>query len=143
MTNSGIKNSVRKTARQAGILYLIFALIGIYLFFIHPSTTVSGDAAATAQKMLANEMAFRIGKALSLLTGIMFIFLVFLLYRLFNPVNTHLANLMAALVIVALPVGIINDVVQITALGIYKGVSNQFFYNQQLRSKLVTHFVDS
>ena len=76
-------DSTKKTARIAGVLYLILAITGAYgIIFIPSKIIVPGDAAATASKLLANEFLFRTGIINDLISNIIFVFLVLVLYRL-------------------------------------------------------------
>ena len=55
-------NSIQKTARFAGILYLVITVAAIVAHIYVPSNIiVSGDAAATANNIMNSETLFRIG----------------------------------------------------------------------------------
>jgi hypothetical protein len=70
-----------------------------------PSTLiVSGDAAATANNIMANEMLFRLGIVGSLLVQIIQILVVLLLYKLLKPVNKNMAVLMVVFALVGIPI---------------------------------------
>src|SRR5713101_8173868 len=61
---STIDESQRKAARVAGFTYLFtFAIVVFSNFAIHDRLNVAGNAAATAQNILAHETLFRIGIA--------------------------------------------------------------------------------
>ena len=52
----------QRLARIAGVLYLAVAILsGFAIGFVRPKVYVSGDAAATAQNIAANEGLFRLG----------------------------------------------------------------------------------
>jgi Domain of unknown function (DUF4386) len=112
----------KKLARIAGVLYLFLAITGVYgLMYVGSQTYVRGDAAATAQKMLANEFLFRTGIAGNLISQTLFVFLVMAFYRLLKQVNAYQAKLMVALVLVSIPITFICESFNITALMILKG----------------------
>jgi len=93
--------SIKKTARFAGLLYLIWVITGIYgITYVPSQTIVRGDTVATANKILANEFLFRTGIINDIISNTIFVFLVLLLYRLFKHVNERQAKLLVALVIV-------------------------------------------
>ena len=69
----------------------------------------------------SNEFLYRTGIISDLISSVTFIFLVLALYRLFKPVNEHLAKLMVALVIVQVPIGFIVDVFKIASFMTLKG----------------------
>ena len=68
-------NSLKKTARLAGLLYLAMAIPAPFgLLYIPSKIIVQGDAAATANNMLANEFLFRTGIVSHLFCAIIFLF---------------------------------------------------------------------
>lgn len=114
--------SLKRTARLAGVLYLISAVIAPFsLIYVPSKTIVTGDVAATAEKMLAHEMLFRTSMALGIFSLILFLFVALVQYKLFEEVSKSLASIMAILVIVQIPIGFIIDTFSITALMIFKG----------------------
>lgn len=122
MTTTLSTANLRKTARLTGVLYFIFALLGTYTFFyVQPRVFTNGDAVATAQNMLAHESLLRVGTACGIITNFMFVVIVLLFYKIFCQVNAFLAKLMVGFVLVALPVALLGDVLELTALSIFKG----------------------
>lgn len=116
------ESSPKKTARIAGLLYLIWVLTGFYgLIFLPAKIMVKGDAAATAAKILANEFLFRTGIINNLFSAVICVFLLLALYRLFKPVNKEQAKLMAILFFLTIPVVFITEAFNITTLMILKG----------------------
>jgi hypothetical protein len=114
--------TLKKTARLAGLLYLIWVITAMYgLIYVTSKTMVSGDTAATAHKMVANEFIFRTGILNDLISITIGIFLLLSLYRLFKKVNEHLAKLMVMLLFVTFPVAFIMDASSIASLMIFKG----------------------
>lgn len=112
----------RRYARITGLLYLVFAAMGIFGFaYAEPRLYVANNAAATAQRLLAGEALFRWDKALAMVSGVLFIFIVLRLYRLLKPVNEQQARLMVVLVAVTIPAAIVALALQMTALQVFKG----------------------
>ena len=126
-------NSTKKTARIAGLLYLILGIIGAYgIMYVPSKIMVRGDAAATSNNILANEFLFRTGIVSQLISSVIFIFLVLVLYRLFKQVNEHQAKLMVAMVIVQIPIAFLIEAFNITSLMILKNeVLKTFELNQK------------
>lgn len=90
---------IKRAARQAGLLYLglsILAMIGY--FYLRPRFVISGDAAATARNILANEPLYRVGILIDVTVQVLFILVVLTLYRLFRDVDRTQARIMVALV---------------------------------------------
>ena len=79
---------------MAGFLYFIYIVIHISANVIGRSKLiVYGDAAATAQKIMASEWQFRIGFLSDLLSAVLFLLTAWALYVLLKPVNKNLALL--------------------------------------------------
>ena len=115
-------NSTKKTARLAGLLYLIWAITGVYgLIYVPSKIMVRGDAVATANNILANEFLFRTYIINDLISNTIWVFLVLVLYRLFKQVSERQAKLLVALVIVQVPAGFFMGAFNITSLMILKG----------------------
>ena len=84
----------QKTARIAGLLYLIYIVVHTSADVIGRSgIIVYGDAAATGQYILASAWQFRIGFMLDLFAAVLFFLAAWALYRLLKPVNENLALL--------------------------------------------------
>jgi hypothetical protein len=115
-------NSLKKTARLAGLLYLILDIPGYYgIMYVPSKIIVQGDAVATANNILANEFLFRTGIVSFLISNIIWVFFVLVLYRLFKHVNEHQAELMVALMTVTVSIAFVIEIFNITALMILKG----------------------
>ena len=89
--------NVQKTARFAGVLYLLITVFAIIAHMVMPTTIiVDGDAAATAQNIVDNATLFRVGgvgsELVILLTEII---LSIVLYVLLKPVDKTLSLLAA------------------------------------------------
>jgi len=118
--------SLKRTARLAGVLYLVSAVIGPFsLIYVPSKTIVSGNAVATAEKMLANEMLFRTSIAVGIFSLLLFLLVALVQYKLFEDVNKNLASIMAILVIVQVPIVFVIDTFSITSLMIFKGQALQ------------------
>lgn len=116
------KSALKKTARQAGLLYLIWIITGLFgIFYVPLQTIVKGDAVATANKILANEFVFRIGIINDIISNTIWVFIALALYRLFKQINERQAKLMVALVLVQIPVVFFMEALNITSLMIFKG----------------------
>ncbi len=95
-------------ARQAGVLYLLFAVMAILDEFFVPSLIVSGDATATARNITAAGLTFRIGIVSGFVTHVMFIIVVVSLYNLLKDVDNKYALLMVQLVSVGVVIALAN-----------------------------------
>jgi len=85
-------NSIKNTARLAGVLYLLIAVLAPFSILYIPSTLiVPGDAATTASNILASDGLFRLGIVVDSVVILLEIALVAVLYVLLRPVNKMLA----------------------------------------------------
>jgi len=90
---------IKRTARRAGLLYLVMAILAmIGFFYLGPQFVITGDAAATARTILEKEQLYRTMVLINLVAMVLFIFVVVELYRLFEDVDRNQARLMVALV---------------------------------------------
>jgi len=85
-------NSIKKTARIAGVLYLIVAIAAFFgPMYVLPSLLVPGDATTTANNIMASESLFRAGIVSYLIIFLSEIVLSVILYVLLKPVSKTLA----------------------------------------------------
>jgi len=114
--------SKKRTARIAGLLYVLLALTGIFNLIYVPSTLiVFGDATATANNIKSSELLFRTGILSGLISNVIFVFLVLALYRLLKDISHKQAILMVTLVVISVSTGFVNTFNQIAALIILSG----------------------
>lgn len=89
MSNNVSKSSPLKTARIAGVLYLVIFIASPFAFLISKSSVlVSGDAAATVSNILSSESTFRLGIAIETIVFLVEIVLAAILFELLKPVNS-------------------------------------------------------
>jgi len=125
-------NSINKTARIAGFLYLIVAVFSGFAASVRSSLIVSTDAAATVNNILASETLFRISFVSDLIGQVFHILLVLVLYELLKTVNKNQALLMVILALVPVPIAMLNQLNQFAVLSLLKGTDYSqvmFFLN--------------
>jgi hypothetical protein len=109
-------------ARVAGSLYLIANIFAPFTLLYLPSRfIVRGDAAATANNVIASESLFRFGIVGNLFTFIANIFLALALYQLLKVVNKNMASLMVILFLVGVPIAMLNELTQLAILQLLGG----------------------
>ena len=116
MERSAEEASARIMARTAAVLYLLEGAPAVFQQAVIARLIVSGDAAATATNILANEMLFRLWFAAALLAVACHIAYTVLFYNLFRPVSRTIALLAAAVSLVACALQAFATLFQLTPL---------------------------
>ena len=110
-------NSPKRLARIAGVLYLVVAVFAAFAFnYATGRTYVPGDAAATAQSVLANGGLVRAGVVADLIQATAWIFTAMALYLLLRHVNENRARAMVILVSVGATIVFVDQVFPLAAL---------------------------
>ena len=135
-------SSTKKAARVAGLLYFVVSLPGVFsLLYIPSHFIVSGDAAATANKIASAELVFRLGIVSELIGFIGFIFVVGALYRLLCGVNKTQASLMVTLMLISIPISLVNVLNETAALRLIRGGDFLSVFSQPQREALALLFL--
>lgn len=102
-------NSRKKTARIAGVLYLLIAITGGFgVMYVSSNIIVAGDATLTAENIIKSDFTYRLSIFSNLVSQALFIFLALTLSQLFKEVNQKLVKYLVAFVLVAIPISFIN-----------------------------------
>ena len=136
MTTRTAKTSPLVRARVAGFLYVIVNLPAPFVLIYLPSRLIArGDAAATANNIMASESLFRLGIVGILFNSIANIFLVLALYQLLKVVNKNMASLMVIFMLVAVPIGMLNELNNLAVLLLLSGADYlKVFTTEQLQA---------
>ena len=84
-------NSLKKTARIAGVLILIMSVFAGFSMLYVPNLIVPGDAATTANNIMASEGLFRLGIVGDSAVFLLEIVVIVILYVLLKPVSKTLS----------------------------------------------------
>ncbi len=135
--------SLRRNARVAGFLYLLLSVAApIRLIYIPSRLVVSGSASATATNIASHESLFRLGMIADVFSGVMVVFLVLALYRLFEDVDRRLALLMLIVGgIVPATIDFVNVVNDGAALILVRGADFLSAFDTPQRDALATLFL--
>jgi hypothetical protein len=123
MTNQIADLSPRKTARMAGLFYLIFILTTVLASYIRGRFIVSGDAAATAINIMSSQGLFRVGCVIELVSAVFFVLAAWALYVLLKPINKNLALLFLLLNLGGVAVECLNVLNLFAALQFLSGTN--------------------
>jgi hypothetical protein len=114
--------SLKKTARLAGILYLVLGLTGFYaIIYVPKQIIVKGDANATVNNLLSHAFLFRTAIASHLVSVITFLLMALVLYKLLKQINKQQARMLVVLVAVQVPIVFLLETFNMTSLMILEG----------------------
>jgi len=133
---------LKKAARIAGAIYLSMVVTGPFsLIYVPNKLVVRGNAAATADNILAHETMFRLAILADLTGAVIFICLGIALYKLLSDVSRTWAGLMIAFVVVSAAVGFLNTLNNIAALTLFRGADFLAVFDKPQRDALAYLFV--
>jgi len=113
----------KKTARLAGLLWLLMFVFGPVAQIIRDRLFVAGDMGATAQNIMANEFLFRMGFVSDLIMMTIYVLLPLALYKLLSGVNKNQAVVMVIFVILGTSINMINLLNEFAALQLLGGAA--------------------
>lgn len=122
-----------KTARVAGLLYLVTVVTGLFsLIYVPSHINAHGDASRTVANIVAFESLFRLSIAAGALGYAAFLILPLALYKLLSPVSKDAAVLMVALAVACVPIYFVALANQLDVLSLLDGTkySNSFTPDQ-------------
>ena len=133
-------NSPQKTARVAGFMYLFVIVFGIAGQVVRMSFIEPGDAATTANNIMANEILFSAANVSWLISEMFLLLLGLALYVVLKPVNKILASLMVLFIVVGVAIESINTLNQFAALQLLSGADYlTVFEADQLNAQVMYH----
>jgi hypothetical protein len=112
----------RFNARMAGTFYVLTGLTSVIGgMYIPGKLVVAGDAAATANKILAHKHLFELGFSVMIIAVMCSIVLTALFYGLFKPVNQTLSLTAAFFHLVGLSILGVASLLQLAPLVVLEG----------------------
>jgi hypothetical protein len=131
-----------KAARVAGAIYLSMVFTAPFsLIYVPSKLIVRGNAAATADNIMAHETMFRLAIFGDLIGQVIFICLAIALYRLLSRVNKTWAALMVAFVLVSAAVGFLNTLNNIATVILFHGGEFLTVFDKPQRDALGMLFI--
>jgi hypothetical protein len=113
--------SPRPRARITGAVYLLYFLTAISSVLFIRGIIVSGDAAATANNILAHQRLFRLSAAVGLIATALYIAVTVRFYGLFKPVNKTVSLLATFFSLVGCAIQAFGSVFQVAPLAVLQG----------------------
>lgn len=100
---------MHKTARFAGLLYLILVISGIInLLYIPSQLVVRGNASLTLENIKNSELLFRFGIVSGIIAFLTFTILPLVLYKLLHKIDKNCAILMVIFALISVPISFVN-----------------------------------
>ena len=116
-----MNNDRNKTARLAGLIYLVTVFTGIFhLVYVPTKLIVWKDSSQTFENLINNEYLFRFGITAEVIMLIAFLLLPIVLYKLLNQVNQNYAKLMVVFVFISIPFSFTNMLNKFSVLTLIK-----------------------
>lgn len=144
LTNRTAERSPRGLARLAGVLYLVIVVAAIVAHFYVPAQLlVPGDAAATANNILASTPLFRIGIASEVIVLLCEVVLSIVLYLLLKPVSKTLSLIALVFRLVMTTIHAINLLNSFFVLLLLSGTDYLGVFNADQVHALVQLFLDA
>jgi hypothetical protein len=114
-------DSTRSLARRAGLLYGLASSCAPFAYLYVPGVLlVPGDVLATADRVRASEGLLRAAIFGELWGATLLLFATLALYQLFKSVDQKISTLMAALMLVSVPISYVNALLHIAPLVLLK-----------------------
>ncbi len=113
--------STRPRAGITGVVYLLYFLTAVFAVLFIRGLVVSGDAAATANNILAHERLFRLSVAVGLIATALYIAVTVLFYGLLKPVNKTVSLLAAFFSLVGCAIQAFGSLFQVAPLVVLEG----------------------
>jgi hypothetical protein len=129
--------SNKKTARTAGVLYLL--MIVTYMFslgYVPGRFLITDDPAATIAAIRAAEWMFRLGIVVGMLACVVYALQVLALYRLLNPVSATAAAVFLLLSLAHLPLFFAGHVDELSLLLLLNESRGALFSSEQLHAQV-------
>jgi hypothetical protein len=134
---------IQKRARIAGLLYVVLSAPAGYCTTAGAANLIVwNDAAATVRNIRASETMFRACMAGEIVSAVGFLFVVWMLYRLFEGVNRSQASLMVIFWLISIPISCLNVLNQIAVLHLVNGATSPAGFDAQQTGALVALFLD-
>jgi hypothetical protein len=131
----------RPSARITGIVYFLYFLTAVLGEFFLKGMVVDGDAAATANNLLAHQPLYRLGLATGLIATACYIAVTALFYGLFKPVDRSLSLLAAFFGLVGCAITALGSLFQLAPLVVLGGAPYLRVFNLEQLQALALMFL--
>ena len=135
--------SIKNTARIAGFLYLLQIPLGVFgILYVPKVLIVTGNMAATASNIMANEFLFRLSIVSAILCALVTIATALYIYKVLKFVNECQAKWILLFIFIAAPISMLNELNSIAVLLLLKSHEYAMIFTQSQLHSLVSLFLD-
>jgi hypothetical protein len=133
---------IKKTARLASLFWILGAITTIFsLFYIQSRLVVSGDAAATANNILANQSLFRVGIVSDLLERMLTFFFGLTIFHLFRGVSKKWTTVFLSSILIVVAIGVANSLNNVASLAVLSKAAYLNVFSQEQLNALAMLFL--
>jgi len=143
MTNRTVEISPLTWARVAGVAFIIMFIALMFAGFGSSSLIVPGDAATTANNIMASEGLFRISIASYLIILILDVVLALAFYVVLKPVDKNLALLAAVFRLIYTAIRGVSEINHLIALILLSGAASLTAFETDQLHALVSVFINA
>jgi hypothetical protein len=139
---ANVTESTRSLARRAGLLYVLGSSIAPFIYLYVPrKLLVDGDVLATVAHVRAGEGLLQAAILGELYGATLLVFVSLALYRLFKQVDQNTSMLMAAMMLVSVPISFVNTLSHLAPLLLIKNPAIASAIDPGAQAALVTFFL--
>ena len=135
--------SIKTTAGIAGILYLLQIPLGVFgILYVPKVLIVTGNMAATASNIIANEFLFRLSIVSAILCALVTIATALYIYKVLKFVNESHAKWILLFILIDAPISMLNELNSIAVVLLVKSHEYAITFTQSQLHSLVSTFLD-
>jgi hypothetical protein len=135
--------SIKTTARIAGLLYLLQIPLGVFgVVYVPKALMVTGNTAATAFNIQANEFLFRLSIVSAILCALVTVATALYIYKVLRHINAHQAKWILLFALLATPISMLNELNSIAVLILLKSHEVATIFTPDQIHNLVSIFLD-
>jgi hypothetical protein len=136
-------NTNKKTARTAGLVYLIILIGGMFAeFFVRSKVMAAGNAALTAGNIMSSQGLFRLGFVIVIFSQVAYLVVAVLLYKLLKPVNKTIALLCVLLISISTAITCLNLLNQFASVELLSNATFAAAFSADQLNTLSYFFLD-
>ncbi len=124
-------------------MYLLQIPFGIFgTIYIPKALVVLGDAAATANNILANEFLFRLSIVTAILNALLLVITALFFYKLLKPVHKNYARLIVLFTVIVAPISMLNELNNVAVLLLLKSPEYLTMFSAGQLQALISLFLN-